>query len=72
MTGLIFYLESAGDAKNFKEIGVNVYEYDILGVPILQSEQFAKLREAFNQFGVKVKDNGGINAQAKLKSKIFI
>ena len=54
------YLESAGDAKNFKEIGVKVFEHDILGVPVLQHEQFVKLREAFNKFGVTVKDNGGI------------
>ena len=51
------YLESAGDAKNFKKIGVQVYENDILGVPVVQ---FDKLRDAFNKFGVTIKDNGGI------------
>ena len=54
------YLESAGDAKNFKAIGINVYENEIFGVPVLESAQFAKLREAFNKFGVTVKDNGGL------------
>ena len=54
------YLESASDAKNFKDIGINVYENDILGVPVLQNAQFTKLRDAFNKFGVTIKDNGGI------------
>ena len=54
------YLESADDAKKFKEIGINVYESEILGVPVLQGAQFTKLREAFNKFDVTIKDNGGI------------
>jgi hypothetical protein len=54
------YLESADDAKKFKEIGINLYDGDILGVPVLQSPEFAKLREAFNKFGVTIKDNGGL------------
>ena len=54
------YLESGSDAKKFKELGVKIYENEILGVPILQSAEFAKLREAFNKFGVTIKDNGGI------------
>ena len=54
------YLESGGDAKKFKELGINVYGSEIWGVPILQGAEFAKLREAFNKFGVTIKDNGGI------------
>ena len=54
------YLESGGDAKKFKELGINVYGSEFLGVPILQGENFTKLREAFNKFGVTIKDNGGI------------
>ena len=54
------YLESAGDAKKFKEIGVSVYDNEILGVPVLQSAQFAKLRAAFNEYGVTIKDHGGL------------
>jgi len=54
------YLESADDAKRFNEIGIKLYDTDILGVPVLQSPQFAKLREAFNKFGVTIKDKGGL------------
>ncbi len=52
------YLESGSDAKKFKEIGVNLYDSSIFGVPIIND--FNKLREAFNQYGVTIKDNGGI------------
>ena len=51
------YLESADDAKNFKKIGVKVYENEFLGTAIVQ---FDKLRDAFNKFGVTIKDNGGL------------
>ena len=54
------YLESGDDAKNFKKLGVNIYENEFLGVPVLQSAEFAKLRDTFNKYGVTVKDNGGI------------
>lgn len=54
------YLESADDAKKFKAIGINLYDTDILGVPVLQSAEFAKLRDAFNKFGVTIKDRGGM------------
>ena len=56
------YLESADDARKFKAIGINLYDADILGVPVLQSTEFAKLREAFNKFGVTIKDRGVMNA----------
>ena len=51
------YLESSDDAKNFQKIGIKVHENEILGVAVVQ---FDKLREAFNKFGVTIKDNGGI------------
>ena len=51
------YLESSADAKNFQKIGIKVHENEILGVAVVQ---FDKLREAFNKFGVTIKDNGGI------------
>ena len=54
------YLESADDASKFKKHGINIYTNDILGVPVLQSAEFAKLREAFNQYGVTIKDHGGL------------
>ena len=54
------YLESGDDAKKFKELGINVYGSEIWGVPILHGSDFTKLREAFNKFGVTIKDNSGI------------
>ena len=54
------YLESSDDAKKFQALGIKIYEGEIFGVPILQSAEFAKLRDAFNKYGVTIKDNGGI------------
>ena len=54
------YLESGDDAKKFQALGVKIYESTFLGVPVLQSAEFEKLREAFNKYGVTIKDNGGI------------
>ena len=54
------YLESASDAKNFKAMGKNVYGGDIFGVPILQRDEFIKLRANFSKYGVTLKDNSGL------------
>ena len=54
------YLESADDAKKFKKLGVNVYDNDIAGIPILTHNEFEKLRGAFNEYGVTIKDKGGL------------
>ena len=54
------YLESGDDAKKFQALGVKIYESTFLGVPVLQRAEFTKLREAFNKYGVTIKDNGGI------------
>lgn len=54
------YLESADDAKKFKAMGVSVYDSEVLGVPELHGKEFSKLRSAFEQYGVTVKDRGGI------------
>ena len=54
------YLESVDDAKKFKELGVNVYDTDVLGVPVLTHDEFVKLRGAFEKYGVNVKDKGGL------------
>jgi len=55
------YLESSADAIKFKENGVD------LGIPIVGNaiaimghDEFVKLREAFNKYGVTLKDNGGL------------
>ena len=53
-------LESGDDAKKFQALGVKIYESTFLGVPVLQGAEFTKLREAFNKYGVTIKDNGGI------------
>ena len=55
------YLESSADAIKFKENGVD------LGIPmigntiaIMGHDEFVKLREAFNKYGVTIKDKGGL------------
>lgn len=54
------YIESAVDAKKFKELGVKIYDDEILGVPVLMHDQFEKLRSTFKEYGVTIKDNGGL------------
>ena len=54
------YIESADDAKKFKELGVKIYDNDIAGVPVLTHDEFVKLRGAFEKYGVTVKDKGGL------------
>jgi len=41
------YLESADDAKRFLKNGIKVYSDEILGLPVLESKEFAALRVAF-------------------------
>ena len=54
------YLESADDAKRFNDLGIKIYDNDIVGVPVLMHDEFVKLRETFNNYGVTIKDNGGL------------
>ena len=54
------YLESGGDAKKFKELGIKIYENEIFGQPVLNGGEFAKLRETFQKYGVTIKDKGGL------------
>lgn len=54
------YLESASDAAEFNKIGIKVYDTEIAGVPILLHDNFVKLRDEFQKFGVTVKDKGGL------------
>jgi len=54
------YLESAIDAKKFQEHGIKIYDNEVIGVPILEHEEFVKLRDAFNKYGVTIKDKGGL------------
>ena len=53
------YLESADDAKKFQKLGEKIYNIDILGVPVMQHDEFENLRAAFSKYGVTIKDNGG-------------
>ena len=55
------YIESAGDAKKFNELGVKIYENEIAGIPVLTHDEFEKLRSTFNQYGVTIKDHGGLS-----------
>ena len=54
------YLESADDAKKFQKLGVKIYDNDIIGIPVLTHNEFVKLRDAFNKYGVTIKDKGGL------------
>ncbi len=54
------YLESADDAVRFNDLGIKIYDNDIAGVPVLMHEEFVKLRETFNKYGVTIKDSGGL------------
>ena len=54
------YIESADDAQKFNKLGIKITDNEILGVPVLFHDEFVKLRETFNKFGVTIKDNGGL------------
>lgn len=53
------YIESASDALRFKKLGIEIAP-EIAGVPVLTHNEFVKLRETFNQYGVTIKDHGGL------------
>ncbi len=59
------YVQSASDALKFKELGVKVYDTEIAGVPVLMHDQFVKLRETFQKYGVTVEDHGGLTNDNK-------
>ena len=54
------YLESANDAKKFSELGIKIYDIDVAGIPVLMHNEFVKLRDTFQQYGVTIKDHGGL------------
>ena len=54
------YLESLNDVIEFKKKGIEIYKTVIWGVPVLGHDEFVKLRDAFQQYGVTLKDNGGL------------
>ena len=54
------FAESYSDAQSFEKLGVKIFKNDIAGVPLLDHEGFVNLRNAFNKYGVTIKDDGSI------------
>ena len=54
------FSESYGDAQQFEKLGVKIFKNDLVGVPLLDPEGFANLRNAFEKYGVTIKDDGSI------------
>ena len=54
------FAESYGDAQQFEKLGVKIFKNDLVGVPLLDPEGFANLRNAFEKYGVTIKDDGSI------------
>lgn len=63
------FAESYGDAQAFEKLGVKIFKNDIAGVPLLDHEGFVNLRNAFNKYGVIIKDDGSIFGDLTGKSK---
>jgi len=54
------FAESYSDANEFEKLGVKIFKNDIVGVPLLDHEGFVNLRNAFDKYGVTIKDDGSI------------
>ena len=54
------FAESYSDAQAFEKLGVKIFENDLAGVPLLDHEGFVNLRNAFEKYGVTLKDDGSI------------
>lgn len=54
------FAESYSDAKEFEKLGVKIFKNDLVGVPLLDHEGFVNLRNAFDKYGVTIKDDGSI------------
>ena len=63
------FAESYGDAQSFEKLGVKIFKSDLVGVPLLDHEGFVNLRNAFEKYGVKIKDDGSIFGDLTGKSK---
>ena len=63
------FAESYSDAQSFEKLGVKIFKNDIVGVPLLDHEGFVNLRNAFNKYGVTIKDDGSIGGDLMGTSK---
>ena len=63
------FAESYSDAQQFEKIGVKIFKNDLVGVPLLDHEGFVNLRNAFDKYGVTIKDDGSIWGDLTGKSK---
>ena len=52
------FKESYSDAQAFEKLGVKIFENKLAGVGLLDHEGFVNLRNAFNKYGVTIKDDG--------------
>ena len=63
------FAESYSDAQQFEKLGVKIFKNDLVGVPLLDPEGFVNLRNAFEKYGVTIKDDGSIWGDLTGKSK---
>ena len=63
------FAESYSDAQQFEKLGVKIFKNDLVGVPLLDHEGFVNLRNAFDKYGVTIKDDGSIWGDLTGKSK---
>ena len=63
------FSESYNDAVEFEKLGVKIFENKLSGVELLDHEGFVNLRNAFDKYGVTIKDDGSIFGDIIGKSK---
>ena len=63
------FAESYSDANAFEKLGVKIFETKLAGIPILDHEGFVNLRNAFNKYGVTIKDDGSLGGDIMGTSK---
>ena len=63
------FAESYSDANAFEKLGVKIFETKLAGVPILDHEGFVNLRNAFEKYGVTIKDDGSLGGDIMGTSK---
>ena len=63
------FAESYGDAKSFEKLGVKIFKNELVGIPLLDHVGFVNLRNAFEKYGVTIKDDGSIGGDIMGTSK---
>lgn len=53
------YLESSSDAMKFQKLGIDLGIKDVMGIAVMGHDEFVKLRDTFQKYGVTIKDHGG-------------